>query len=70
MHIDIHAWSGIRTHDHSVRASEEVHALDDQVLVDYRIVKLNSQVNLCVVATRLQHYFCKFIFSRIDHSFS
>jgi hypothetical protein len=28
MHTDIHALSGIRTHDRSIRATEEVHALE------------------------------------------
>jgi hypothetical protein len=40
MQTDIHAWSGIRTHDASVRAAKSVHALDSADTV-IGLVQLN-----------------------------
>jgi hypothetical protein len=43
--MDIHALSGIRTHDPSVRASEVVHALDRAaaiIRIILQLLRLNS----------------------------
>jgi hypothetical protein len=39
MQADIHVLSGIRTHDHSVRAVEKFHALDlAATVIDVRVI--------------------------------
>jgi hypothetical protein len=44
-HTDIHAWSGIRTHDPSVRAGKDGSCHHDQLLVLLPDVKLFTQMS-------------------------